>query len=94
MLNVCISWEDYLWAHYKVMVDTTVEHQLSNSILLEARDRPECTSDVIQLPKTYWDQRIDLASPKDIFEQIKAVSNEVVHILILFTVYEIQDSCI
>lgn len=77
MVGVCKSWEDYLWAYYKAMTDTMVEQELRNCPTLLARNRPECNNDVIPLPESYWDQKIMLAAPTDIFDKVLAVSNEV-----------------
>lgn len=61
LLPVCKSWEDYLWAFYKVMVDVRVEQV----IRLHARpDKP-----VENLPSEFWDQNLN---PEKIFEEIRA----------------------
>lgn len=77
MVGVCKSWEDYVWAYYKAMTDTMVEQELRNCPTLLTRNRPECNNDVIPLPESYWDQKILLAEPADIFDKVLAVSNEV-----------------
>nr|XP_039263564.1 nuclear pore complex protein Nup107-like [Styela clava] len=76
MVNVCKSWEDYLWAHFKTMIDTVVEHDLRHSPTLVERVRPECAGGLVTLPESYWEQRVALSSSKQIFERIQAISNE------------------
>ncbi|XP_032220612.2 nuclear pore complex protein Nup107 isoform X2 [Nematostella vectensis] len=61
------SWEDYLWAYYKVMVDVRVEQELR---LNSRKDRP-----LEPLPSAYWDQ---VLTPEKVFAELKACPNETI----------------
>ncbi|XP_067027190.1 nuclear pore complex protein Nup107-like [Acropora muricata] len=61
LLPVCRSWEDYLWAFFKVMVDVRVEQV----IRLHAR----AGNPLENLPPEFWDQNLN---PEKIFEEIGA----------------------
>lgn len=66
ILPACSSWEDCLWAYFKVMVDLRVEQELKKQDTLTKDEAPD-------LPKSYWEQlqTYDL-TPFGIFEQLKA----------------------
>eukprot|EP00040_Diaphanoeca_grandis_P031914 m.192200 g.192200 ORF g.192200 m.192200 type:complete len:919 (-) comp32455_c1_seq1:40-2796(-) len=62
LLKVCHSWEDALWAHFRVLVDRCVEKEL--------RERPlQYRSTLAELPAMYNDTNLD---PKDIFDGLNA----------------------
>lgn len=65
VLPACGSWEDYLWAYFRVLVDMQVEHEL----------RTNMARDFEPLPQSYWDQ---ILSPEIIFQDLQASPNEVV----------------
>ncbi|KAK2558371.1 Nuclear pore complex protein Nup107 [Acropora cervicornis] len=51
LLPVCKSWEDYLWAFFKVMVDVRVEQVI--------RLHPRAGNPLENLPPEFWDQKFD-----------------------------------
>ncbi|XP_015757940.1 PREDICTED: nuclear pore complex protein Nup107-like [Acropora digitifera] len=61
LLPVCKSWEDYLWAFFKVMVDVRVEQVI--------RLHPRAGNPLENLPPEFWDQNLN---PEKIFEEIGA----------------------
>ncbi|XP_031573493.1 nuclear pore complex protein Nup107-like [Actinia tenebrosa] len=65
LIPACESWEDFLWAYYKVMIDVRVEQELH---LNSRSDRQ-----VENLPSAYWDQNL---TPEKIFEELKSCSKE------------------
>lgn len=66
LLRVCHSWEDALWAHFRVLVDRTVEQKL-REVPMEHRGAPE------DLPEWYNDTVVD---PADVFEELQASAME------------------
>lgn len=50
LLNACTSWEDYLWAYLRVMVDSRVEQEL--------RDMSSAERGVDVLPHAYWAKKL------------------------------------
>lgn len=65
VLPVCSSWMDYVWAYFKVMVDTKVEQEIR---LLHSVDR-----ELVCLPQSF--EEIEL-NPHKIFKDIAASINE------------------
>ena len=65
LLPACISWEDYLWAYFKVMVDVRVEQEL--------RTKADCTFE--NLSSEYWDQ---VLTQEKIFEELHGSKNEAI----------------
>ncbi|CAH3035204.1 unnamed protein product [Porites lobata] len=65
LLPVCRSWEDYLWAFYRVMVDVRVEQEI--------RLHPRPDRDLANLSPKFWDQTLN---PEKIFEELKACPKE------------------
>lgn len=52
ILAVCESWEDCVWAHFRVMVDSLVEKELMSSGMAEKV--------VETLPREYQETKYDL----------------------------------
>lgn len=65
LLQVCKSWEDYLWAFYRVMVDVRVEQEI------RLHPRPE--RDLESLPSIFWDH---VLNPEKIFDELYACPKE------------------
>ncbi|XP_046851291.1 nuclear pore complex protein Nup107-like [Xenia sp. Carnegie-2017] len=65
LLPVCISWEDCLWAYFKVMVDVRVEQEL--------RTKADRTFE--NLTSEYWDQ---VLTQEKIFKELHYSKNEAV----------------
>lgn len=65
LLQVCKSWEDYLWAFYRVMVDVRVEQEI------RLNPRPE--RDLESLPSIFWDH---ILNPEKIFDELYACPKE------------------
>jgi len=68
LLPGCASWDDCLWAYFKVLVDLRVEQEI--------RNYPRTGEDFAELPKAYWEQvsTFDL-TPRGIIDQLNAHSN-------------------
>lgn len=66
LLVVCEDWEDYLWAHLKVLVDIRVESELRDCVKRSYGD----------LPQEYWEQRMSL---NEVFKKLRASSKREVH---------------
>eukprot|EP00041_Stephanoeca_diplocostata_P027937 m.779638 g.779638 ORF g.779638 m.779638 type:complete len:972 (-) comp23279_c0_seq5:3481-6396(-) len=62
LLRVCHSWEDALWAHFRVLVDRTVDQRL-REVPIEHRGAP------VALPEWYNDTAVD---PAGVFEELQA----------------------
>eukprot|EP00058_Branchiostoma_floridae_P018192 XP_002603681.1 hypothetical protein BRAFLDRAFT_235541 [Branchiostoma floridae] len=60
LLPACESWEDWLWAYYKVMVDSRVEQEIRTV----RGDRP-----LEPLPPAYWDK---VLTPEAIFKELQS----------------------
>lgn len=65
LLPVCISWMDFVWAYFKVMVDIRVEQEI--------RLHHHVTRNLDTLPAEYWDKMFE---PPDIFKEIGASVHE------------------
>ncbi|XP_030749921.1 nuclear pore complex protein Nup107 [Sitophilus oryzae] len=67
ILPVCNTWEDFLWAYMKCMVDIRVESEI----------RDCCTKDngYLPLPDEYWIQRTSL---NDVFTTLESSKNKTV----------------
>lgn len=65
LLNACASWDDYLWAYFKVFVDTRVEQEI----------RINSTGDhkLEELPFSYWDK---VMSAESIFREIQSSASD------------------
>lgn len=59
ILPACKTWEDYLWAYLRAMVDIRVESEIRENINRE----------YAPLPDWFWDQRMSL---NDIFKKLEA----------------------
>ncbi|XP_077992386.1 nuclear pore complex protein Nup107-like [Glandiceps talaboti] len=66
LLPVCGTWEDCLWAYYKVMVDMRVEQEIREYF----RDKS-----LEAMPSAYWAKYL---TPDTIFQELQAFPNEVV----------------
>lgn len=68
LLPACATWDDCVWAYFKVLVDLRVEQEI--------RNYPRSAADFENLPKAYWDQVVthDL-NPKGIMDQLNASPN-------------------
>jgi nuclear pore complex protein Nup107 len=44
LVDVCESWEDLLWAHFRILVDVRVEKEIRESSVRE----------YVKLPDVYW----------------------------------------
>ncbi|XP_019626310.1 PREDICTED: nuclear pore complex protein Nup107-like [Branchiostoma belcheri] len=64
LLPACESWEDWLWAYYKVMVDSRVEQEIRTV----RGDRP-----MEPLPPAYWDR---VLTPEAIFKELQSSPHE------------------
>ncbi|XP_066920444.1 nuclear pore complex protein Nup107-like isoform X1 [Clytia hemisphaerica] len=68
ILPACGTWDDCLWAYFKVMVDLRVEQELKKQSALGNSSNPE-------LPTSYWQQsELHDLSLSGIFEQLRAHS--------------------
>ncbi|KAJ8917651.1 hypothetical protein NQ315_005098 [Exocentrus adspersus] len=67
ILLVCNTWEDYLWAYMKSMVDVRVESEI--------RDRCVKNKEYIALPEEYWMQRMSL---NEVFISLESSKNPVI----------------
>ncbi|XP_065068605.1 nuclear pore complex protein Nup107-like [Rhopilema esculentum] len=67
LLSVCGSWEDRLWAYFKVLVDGKVEQELRHVI----------NEDESTLPKEYYEVTENL-TPQKIFEELNTHADDVV----------------
>jgi len=65
LLPVCMSWMDFVWAYYKVMVDIRVEQDI--------RLHHHVTRTLDTLPAEYWDKMFE---PQEIFKEIGASVHE------------------
>lgn len=65
LLPVCDTWEDYLWAYFKCMVDTKVEQEIRINTTSERS--------LVKLPAAYWDKML---TPDAIFKEIQASGND------------------
>nr|XP_006815564.1 PREDICTED: nuclear pore complex protein Nup107-like [Saccoglossus kowalevskii] len=66
LLPVCSTWDDVLWAYYKVMVDMRVEQEIRlyfNNKSMES------------LPSSYWVKNL---TPETVFQELQAYPNEVI----------------
>ncbi|XP_033757486.1 nuclear pore complex protein Nup107-like [Pecten maximus] len=61
VLPVCKDWLDYLWAHYKVLVDVRVEQELRTQKLSGRQ--------LVSMPSEFWDQSSD---PESVFRRLEA----------------------
>lgn len=50
LLKVCKTWEDYLWAYMKTMVDIRVESEIQDYVSRNYRE----------LPQEYWNNKLVL----------------------------------
>uniref|UniRef100_T2MEI4 Nuclear pore complex protein n=1 Tax=Hydra vulgaris TaxID=6087 RepID=T2MEI4_HYDVU len=68
LLPACLSWEDCLWAYFKVLVDIRVEEEIRNN--------PRSSNSMMDLPQAYWvqTQRNDL-TPTGIIDHIRSHPN-------------------
>ena len=66
LLTKCTSWEDALWAHFRVLVDQSIEQELRSTPLMY-RDQLAALPD-------YYDINLD---PKNIFDELRASPTEV-----------------
>ncbi|RZC31996.1 nuclear pore complex protein Nup107 [Asbolus verrucosus] len=68
ILPVCNTWEDYLWAYMKTMVDIRVESEIRDCIV----------KNYVPLPEEYWEQKLSLSEIFTILESSKnsTVCNE------------------
>lgn len=64
VLPVCQNWLDYLWAHYKVLVDVRTEQEIRTKKLSGRK--------LIGMPSEYWDQSSDAES---VFRRLEAYEN-------------------
>lgn len=69
LLPACVSWYDYVWAYYKVMVDVLVEQKLHSSIRYPPGRETE------ELPKEYWNA---ILVPDLIFQEIEASPSQMI----------------
>ncbi|XP_005098411.1 nuclear pore complex protein Nup107 [Aplysia californica] len=67
LLPVCVSWMDFLWAYYKVMVDIKVEQEI--------RLHRHVTRTLDSMPPEFWDKMLE---PQEIFKEIGASVDEAV----------------
>lgn len=65
ILQVCTSWEDHLWAFFRVMVDVRVEQEI--------RLHPRPDRELENLPSLFWDQTLN---PEKIFDELQACPKE------------------
>ncbi|XP_065155579.1 nuclear pore complex protein Nup107 isoform X2 [Atheta coriaria] len=65
LINVCKTWEDYLWAHMKVMIDIKVESEVRENVTKNYKD----------MPNTYWEQRMSI---NEIFAALEASKTKTV----------------
>ncbi|KAL5022711.1 hypothetical protein ScPMuIL_001866 [Solemya velum] len=71
LLPVCKSWKDYLWAYFKVLVDSKVEQEI--------RIRTISSRPLEPLPSDYWEKMFE---PITIFQEIETaekVAPEISH---------------
>ena len=61
LLKVCISWEDSLWAFFKVLIDGKVEQELKLLV----------TSNSDSLPKEYY-EAVENLTPQKIFDELES----------------------
>lgn len=66
LLPACNSWEDYLWAYFKVLVDVRVEQEI--------RNQPRTKGDFLDLPEEYWAQ--ESLNPNDIIKSLQTHPNK------------------
>ncbi|XP_060066692.1 nuclear pore complex protein Nup107-like [Ylistrum balloti] len=64
VLPVCRDWLDYLWAHYKVLVDVRMEQELRTQKLSGRQ--------LVSMPSEFWDQSSDAES---VFRRLEAYEN-------------------
>lgn len=68
LLPACNSWEDCVWAYFKVLVDVNVEQEI--------RNHPRTSRSLVKLPEKYWEQvQTNELTPQGIIKQIKAHPN-------------------
>ncbi|GAB6025436.1 hypothetical protein CHUAL_014030 [Chamberlinius hualienensis] len=67
LLPTCLSWEEYVWAYFRVMIDTEVE--------LEIRSNFVSNRESEELPREYWDQEF---TPEVVFQEISASPDPVI----------------
>ncbi|XP_041935960.1 nuclear pore complex protein Nup107 isoform X2 [Alosa sapidissima] len=65
LLPVCESWEDTLWAHYRVMVDTLVEQEIRSSGM--------GTEDLDELPREYLEANWTM---EKVFEELQTTESK------------------
>ncbi|KAM4678200.1 nuclear pore complex protein Nup107 [Discoglossus pictus] len=65
LLPVCDTWEDTVWAHFRVMVDTLVEQEIRASII--------STNEADELPRDYWEANWTL---EKVFEELQATDKK------------------
>lgn len=67
LLPSCRTWDDYLWAHLRAMIDQTVEKELRRCVNYKRQ--------LELLPDEYWNQQLTVES---IFGTLAASSDKVV----------------
>ena len=65
LLPACNSWEDCLWAYFKVLVDVRVEQEI--------RNQPRTKGNFLDLPADYWEQ--EYLNPTDIMQHLEVHPN-------------------
>nr|CAB3264502.1 nuclear pore complex protein Nup107-like [Phallusia mammillata] len=75
MLDVCTSWEDCLWAHFKTMVELNVEQHIQNSPNLQLPWQ-QVVGGALSIPEEYWMQRV--TQHEQIFEKMEGSYNQTV----------------
>jgi len=79
MLNDSSNWEDYVWSHYKALVDVSVEKKLHSTFNVNIPIQRRCllkSSDAGCLPDQFWQQNVHLNEQEKIFDSIAASHDE------------------
>uniref|UniRef100_T1IIX7 Nuclear pore complex protein n=1 Tax=Strigamia maritima TaxID=126957 RepID=T1IIX7_STRMM len=66
LLPFCISWDDYVWAYFRVMVDMKVEQEIRSNSVKEWDESFE------SLPASYWDSNL---TPASVFYELSSSPN-------------------
>ncbi|XP_010132235.1 PREDICTED: nuclear pore complex protein Nup107-like, partial [Buceros rhinoceros silvestris] len=65
LLPVCESWEDTVWAYFRVMVDTLVEQEIRTSVIT--------TEEMEELPRDYLETNW---TSEKVFEELQATDKK------------------
>ncbi|KAM9171408.1 LOW QUALITY PROTEIN: nuclear pore complex protein Nup107 [Pangshura tecta] len=65
LLPVCHTWEDTVWAYFRVMVDSLVEHEIRTSVMT--------TEELEELPREYLETNWTL---EKVFEELQATDKK------------------